>query len=331
MDGHLAIAAREQGPSVGCRAGGPSRRRGTSLPPSPMAAVILLVWARSSRTMAAFCVGEQRQMTTVGAAHATSMKSCVWWSTHLRRKSARVGSHAVYSCTCAHAVYECACSRVGRHAVHARHAQVERRSVKEETRRVDRALRVAVELLARLGGRTPADLVKRLVARDERRILCDDDSGLELIAREHPSAHLRREGWDQLWRAVWWGDAGRCGEMRGGQARSVSVCARTLAFLSFSRVVRTCACSRSSTAVMHMHSISSSSIAKAERTAAWRPALASRALLSSAAKAAYCASLSVRQATTSVRSPSRARLPVSSSSQSTVDTRSDMTESAPFT
>ena len=40
-----------------------------------------------------------------------------------------------------------------------------------EARRVDRALRVSVELLTRLGGRADAHRVEGLVAEDERRIL----------------------------------------------------------------------------------------------------------------------------------------------------------------
>mmetsp|Transcript_28976 Transcript_28976/g.56704 ORF Transcript_28976/g.56704 Transcript_28976/m.56704 type:complete len:243 (-) Transcript_28976:308-1036(-) len=48
----------------------------TSLPPSPIAHVLLPVYRRIALTTSAFWVGEQRQQTTAGDLHAVAMKNC---------------------------------------------------------------------------------------------------------------------------------------------------------------------------------------------------------------------------------------------------------------
>ena len=99
-------------------------------------------------TMTAFCVGEQRQTVTVGAAHDLDQQPRVVLD-----------------------------------------ARLERRARRDEAQRVDGALRVAVELLPRLGERARHDGVRRLVARDEGGVL-RDVVAVELVARQHPRAHV---------------------------------------------------------------------------------------------------------------------------------------------
>mmetsp|Transcript_47937 Transcript_47937/g.125511 ORF Transcript_47937/g.125511 Transcript_47937/m.125511 type:complete len:308 (-) Transcript_47937:93-1016(-) len=67
---------------------------------------------------------------------------------------------------------------------------LERRAVEHQARRVDRALRIAVEQLARLGRGASAHGVEGLVARHQRRVLRHDHRRLQLIAGEHPRTHV---------------------------------------------------------------------------------------------------------------------------------------------
>ena len=87
---HLAPRAGEEGlmrgrPVRSCSCAGGAAAQG---PPSASwsigrARVRVTGRGRVRRTMSAFCVGEHRQTTTVGAAHATSMKRWVWCSTQM--------------------------------------------------------------------------------------------------------------------------------------------------------------------------------------------------------------------------------------------------------
>ena len=101
----------------------------TSLPPSPMAAVMHCVCCLISPTTSAFCVGVQRQQMTVGAAHATSMKRSLWYCTHVcidapsrtavtgtaRRARERVrvssGALGVFCCARVETQIRCRCGR----------------------------------------------------------------------------------------------------------------------------------------------------------------------------------------------------------------------------
>lgn len=173
-----------------------------------------------------------------------------------------------------------------------RDAEREGGAVEDEARRVELALRVTLQRLPRLAPplllvarRADGDLVHALPPRDERRVLRDDPRRLELVPRQHPRPHLRRECLSaQRPRARC---TARIGTPRVRVAKRLERRAHVRLRLTLgpsrgaaevaaiSRGVPRLACSRSSTAVTQSSRMSSCSISHAARVASARPARAS--------------------------------------------------------